>query len=257
MQKIISRSEAKSLGLKKYFTGKLCKHKHISPRAVANGTCIECATIARQTKTGLIHEIEAIKSMFGSKLITRSEARSGGLKRYFTGKPCPRGHIDSKYTSNGKCVSCATIERVEYFKDKDKSEIPNTLRSRALASKRYAANNPEKRKDSCSIYYLANKTRCKERKHKYRAASLMATPAWSSQFLRSEMQRLGSYLSLSVDHIVPLQSDFVCGFHCHTNMQLITRSENSSKGNRYWPDMPNTKDPELLKLVEEFKNVSI
>ena len=41
-----------------------------------------------------------------------------------------------------------------------------------------------------------------------------------------------------VDHIVPLQSNIVCGLHNEFNLQVITKSANSSKRNYYWPDMP-------------------
>lgn len=40
--KIISRKEAKSLGLTHYFTGKPCKRGHISKRWSCSGTCIAC-----------------------------------------------------------------------------------------------------------------------------------------------------------------------------------------------------------------------
>lgn len=40
---IISRKEAKSLGLKYYFTGHKCKHDHVSKRQVGNGYCYECS----------------------------------------------------------------------------------------------------------------------------------------------------------------------------------------------------------------------
>lgn len=41
-----------------------------------------------------------------------------------------------------------------------------------------------------------------------------------------------------VDHIIPLQSDEVCGLHVENNLQYLTVPENQSKGN---------------KLLEEFK----
>jgi hypothetical protein len=41
-----------------------------------------------------------------------------------------------------------------------------------------------------------------------------------------------------VDHIVPLQSRWVCGLHCEANLRVIPGAENQSKSNRRWPDMP-------------------
>jgi hypothetical protein len=39
-------------------------------------------------------------------LITRSEAKAAGLTKYFTGKPCKRGHICERYM-NGGCSECS------------------------------------------------------------------------------------------------------------------------------------------------------
>ena len=39
---IISRKEAKAQGLKRYFTGKPCKHGHVAERIASNGKCLEC-----------------------------------------------------------------------------------------------------------------------------------------------------------------------------------------------------------------------
>jgi hypothetical protein len=41
-REIISRSEAKALGLKTYFTGKPCKYGHVAERAVGGRHCCEC-----------------------------------------------------------------------------------------------------------------------------------------------------------------------------------------------------------------------
>lgn len=38
----ITRAAAKERGLLRYFTGKPCKHGHVSERVTVNGTCYEC-----------------------------------------------------------------------------------------------------------------------------------------------------------------------------------------------------------------------
>ena len=40
---IISQKEAMARGLKRYFTGKPCKHDHIAERMVTSGHCMKCA----------------------------------------------------------------------------------------------------------------------------------------------------------------------------------------------------------------------
>lgn len=40
--KIISRADAKAQGLTRYYTGKPCKHGHVSERQASDGGCMEC-----------------------------------------------------------------------------------------------------------------------------------------------------------------------------------------------------------------------
>jgi hypothetical protein len=41
------------------------------------------------------------------KIIARKEALAKGLKRFFTGKPCKRGHVVERRVDTGDCVECA------------------------------------------------------------------------------------------------------------------------------------------------------
>ena len=40
------------------------------------------------------------------EIISRKEAKEKGLKFYFTGKPCSRGHLTKRYLNNWNCFGC-------------------------------------------------------------------------------------------------------------------------------------------------------
>jgi len=45
---------------------------------------------------------------------SRKAAKDCGSKQYFTGSLCSNGHKSSKYTSNGRCITCSNILRRKY-----------------------------------------------------------------------------------------------------------------------------------------------
>lgn len=77
----------------------------------------------------------------------------------------------------------------------------------------------------------------------YDARKAGATPKWADHAailaVCIDAERLTQPTGVlhHVDHIVPLKSPFVCGLHVAENLQVLTASDNSRKGNRYWPDM--------------------
>lgn len=115
------------------------------------------------------------------------------------------------------------------------------------------------RKEQKHSYYLANKAD-KEAKRKARfaadpgkyaamwakrdAAKKRAVPKWANSAVVTQIYRNARFLSetlgepYEVDHIVPLQSDLVCGLHWEGNLRVITQYENKRKSNSHWPDMP-------------------
>lgn len=93
-------------------------------------------------------------------------------------------------------------------------------------------------------YYASNPHKMAEKFSRRRASKLRATPAWADQSKIAEFYFAANFLSMvtgewyHVDHIVPLQSKFVCGLHNQFNLQVTPGKENLKKGNRHWPEMP-------------------
>ena len=100
-------------------------------------------------------------------------------------------------------------------------------------SKCYQAANAEKIATCKKRYRLANLPDRAASSAKHRAAKLQATPSWAEPELIELIYAEAAYRNMQVDHIIPLQGKNVCGLHVHNNMQLLTRSQNASKGNRH------------------------
>lgn len=84
----------------------------------------------------------------------------------------------------------------------------------------------------------------KVKANEYRARKENALPSWADREAISKIYLEAKLLSeeagqkFHVDHVVPLKSDFVCGLHVPANLKIVGATENLSKGNRWWPDMP-------------------
>jgi len=75
-----------------------------------------------------------------------------------------------------------------------------------------------------------------------RARLAQATPPWSDKnacgfaYVAAKMFEKSFGGKWTVDHVVPLKSDKVCGLHVPWNLVLAPHSDNCAKGNRWWPD---------------------
>jgi hypothetical protein len=116
-------------------------------------------------------------------------------------------------------------------------------RRRARDRERYHAD-PEKIKENWQNWADRNREKVNAEAARYKADKLQATPAWADRnaitAVYAEADKLTRETGIphQVDHLVPLRSKLVCGLHVPANLRAIPGAENSSKNNRYWPDMP-------------------
>ena len=73
---------------------------------------------------------------------TRKEAKLEGSKEYFTGKPCPHGHIAIRRTDNGSCTECYSITRKELYASGWRQ--PHNPETSKRKQQKWAGKNPTK-----------------------------------------------------------------------------------------------------------------
>lgn len=130
----------------------------------------------------------------------------------------------------------ALIKAREYkSKHKERLKIQRRIWLRAnpegnrANAKAWAKKNPDKVNARCMARYTAK---------------MKAMPPWADRekirAFYTEAVRLTRETGIphEVDHIYPLKSKWLCGLHVPANLQILTESENCSKGNRRWPNMP-------------------
>lgn len=195
------------------------------------------------------------------KLTTRNAAHEQGLTRYFTGEPCKHGHITERLVSNKRCVECANIASRSWKKENVKacsaaklkwcernrdrvrelkrSHYANNVSARqkqAARSRRWMENNREKYRASSANWRRNNLSRVAANQQRRRAKLLQRTAKWADNekilrfyvLARELTEQTG--IPHEVDHIYPLQGELVSGLHVETNLRVIPKSENRSKG---------------------------
>ena len=142
-------------------------------------------------------------------MITAAAARAAGLSHYFSGKPCPSGHIAKRRVSNNSCSECVKRDSLQYYHE-HRDERTEFNRS-------YMRSRPGYANHKVSLQ---------------RARSLGRLPA------DADLEKvIGVYedamllqgetgVKIEVDHILPYCRG---GLHVHTNLQLLTKSQHKMK----------------------------
>lgn len=193
--------EAKALGLKRFFTGRPCRHGHVAERFVAAYKCVECQDIASKKWIAANPERALQSSRARGVRFMRSGKGVAATKRY---------RATEKYATKVARHNGSEAHRARMMQWwRENRSKANAYWMKRLAAKLRATPSWNNQFFIEEAYELAE---------------------WRTQV---------TGVRWNVDHIVPLRSPKVCGLHVHTNLQVIREAENFRKGNRYWPDMAN------------------
>lgn len=190
------------------------------------------------------------------EIISRKDALAAGLTRYFTGKPCSRGHVAER-TKNGDCCECKAASNAEYTKRPEYKAYAAARRA-TPSYKAYmeAYSQTPQRKSYMASYIQKNEYRAAKASHRRtqagksneaansairRARKRKSVPPWFGELdelVWNEASRLAvlreaaTGLRWHADHMIPMASRKATGLHVATNCQVIPAVLNMSKQNR-------------------------
>lgn len=194
-----------------------------------------------------------------SAVISKAAARAAGLKRYFTGKPCGRGHVAERYVS-GHCVSCRSIcargwreRNPESASTSRRRWIEQNPAQQKRARDAWRRANPDRQKAATSAWEAANRERKATSKRKWDLANPAKTrlyvenrrarklfqggdvspgivaALWEQQAGRCACPCKAPLQRYHIDHVVALANG---GAHADHNLQLLTPRCNQRKGTK-------------------------
>lgn len=176
------------------------------------------------------------------ELISRSDAKARGLLRYFTGKPCKRGLIAERKTSNGDCQCSLCLAAFKLHSKAWAAANPEKHREGAARrNKRWGDKNKVRKAETGRMWRHSNKAAVNAHTLVRRARRVSASPSWCPEIdglVNAEAAHLcrlreaATGFAWHVDHMVPLQARTACGLHCAANLQVIPASVNVAKGNK-------------------------
>lgn len=116
-------------------------------------------------------------------------------------------------------------------------------------SRRWAKNNPEKAAARGRNYYEANRESAIEQSKKWQKDNAVARNAYNATRRKEYAKRMPGWVTRQqikeaylqrtagqeMDHIYPLNSEWVSGFHDPRNLHVLSETENIRKFNKFCP----------------------
>lgn len=229
---IITRNEALKQGLEVYFTGKKCKHGHLSQRCVKFKQCLQCRIEYSRKHYADNKEkySEYAKNYRENNRDTLNEYNRQWARENPT---ATKQHRVKTYEKN-KESRLQTCNR--YYAKNRKTLIQNSIKWRK--------KNRDKSREISSKWQKNNRGTARALTAKRRAKRIKATPHWLSKKHHEQIKNIYQHSRLKeqvtntphhVDHIVPLNNPIVCGLHVPWNLQVLSAEDNLMKSNKLLP----------------------
>lgn len=172
-----------------------------------------------------------------SEYMANSRA-SGGL--HWRCRPCTRGDkMASRAKEKVRQLAKYHANHAESLSKQRAYQAANRDKYRA-ASRKWREANPEEMKLSKWFWEQENPDRSAARSAKYYSRKRSRCPKWLSKEQKDHIILFYTTarhftnetgIAHSVDHIIPLFGETVCGLHVPWNLQVLTAADNSRKQN--------------------------
>lgn len=160
-------------------------------------------------------------SFYWGQIISAREAFDAGLLRYFTGKPCKRGHIAERSVSNSRCIVCSLASSNAWKRD-------NPEKLRAQTKRYYDRTTPEKRRERKRKHWAEHSDQINSARRKKRARVRNIDPEKNRQKCAEWRKRRAEKMAALAGRPRPEECEIcgsdavgvICFDHCHVSQQF-------------------------------------